>query len=52
METEIIQTRNAYIDDALPRSTDDALNFQATIDAAAPTLRPLLVATASAVAGE
>lgn len=52
VETEIIQTRNAYIDAALPRSTEDALNFQATVDAAAPTLRPLLVATATAIAVE
>lgn len=52
VETEIIETRNAYIDAALPHSTEDALNFQATVDAAAPTLRPLLVATASAIAGE
>lgn len=52
VETEIIQTRDAYIDAALPRSTEDALNFQATVDGAAPTLRPLLVATATALAGE
>lgn len=52
VETEIIETRNAYIDAALPRSTEDALNFQATVDGAAPTLRPMLVATATALAGE
>ena len=52
VETEIIQTRNAYIDAALPRSTEDALSFQATVDGAAPTLRPLLVATATALTGE
>ena len=52
VETEIIETRNAYIDEALPRSTDDALNFEATVEGAAPTLRPLLVATATAAAGE
>jgi hypothetical protein len=52
VETEIIETRNAYIDAALPRSTEDALNFQATVDGAAPTLRPLLVATVTALAGE
>jgi hypothetical protein len=51
VETEIIQTRDAYIEAALPRSTEDALGFQATVDAAAPTLRPLLAATATAVAG-
>jgi hypothetical protein len=52
VETEIVQTRNAYIDAALPRSTEDALNFQATVDGAAPTLRPMLVATATALAEE
>lgn len=52
VETEIIETRNAYIDAALPRSTEDAANFQATLDSAAPTLRPLLAATATALAGK
>ncbi|MGQ9888856.1 MAG: hypothetical protein ACUVSX_10250 [Aggregatilineales bacterium] len=51
VETEIILTRNGYIEAALPRSTDDALNFQATVNAARPTLRPLLIATATALAG-
>jgi hypothetical protein len=50
VETEIILTRNFYIDAALPRSTEDALNFEATIAAARPTLRPLLIATATAAA--
>jgi hypothetical protein len=52
VETEIIQTRDYYIDSVLPRSTEDALNFQATVDASRPTLRPVLIATATAVAGE
>ena len=51
VETSVIETRNAIIDDLLPRSTDDALNFQATVDGAAPTTRPLLMMTATAVAG-
>lgn len=51
VETEIILTRDYYIDSALPRSTEDALNFPATVDAARPTLRPLLIATATAAAG-
>lgn len=51
VETEIILTRDGYIEAALPRSTEDALNFQATADAARPTLRPLLIATATALAG-
>jgi len=52
VETEIIQTRDYYVDSVLPRSTEDALNFQATVDAARPTLRPILIATATAVAGQ
>lgn len=52
VETQIIETRNAYIEDVLPRSTEDALNFEATVQDAAPTLRPLLSATATAVAGQ
>lgn len=52
VETEIIETRNYYIDSVLPRSTEDALNFQATVDAARPTLRPFLIATATAAAGQ
>lgn len=52
VETEIILTRDYFIDQALPRTTEEAANFQATVDAARPTLRPLLVATATAVAGE
>lgn len=50
VETEIVQTRDSYIEAALPRSTEDAANFQATVNAAASTLRPLLVATATAQA--
>ena len=50
VETEIIMTRNFYVDSVLPRSTEDANNFQATVDAARPTLRPILIATATAVA--
>lgn len=52
VETEIILTRDYFVEQALPRSTEDAANFQATVDAARPTLRPVLVATATAVAGE
>ncbi|MBZ0294278.1 MAG: toll/interleukin-1 receptor domain-containing protein [Anaerolineae bacterium] len=52
VETEIILTRDYYVDQALPRSTEDAANFQATVDSARPTLRPVLIATATAVAGE
>lgn len=50
VETEVILTRDGYIDAALPRSTEDAANFEATVRAAAPTLRPILAATATALA--
>lgn len=51
VETEVILTRDGYINNALPRSTEDAANFEATVRAAAPTLRPILAATATALAG-
>jgi hypothetical protein len=50
VETEVILTRDSYINNALPRSTEDAANFQATVRAAAPTLRPILAATATSIA--
>ncbi len=52
VETEIILTRNYFVDQALPHSTEDAQNFQATVDAARPTLRPILIATATAAAAD
>lgn len=52
VETEIILTRNYYVDQVLPRSTEDAANFQATVDGARSTLRPILIATATALAGQ
>ena len=52
IETEVIMTRNAYIDAALPHSTEDAANFEPTVGAVTTALRPLLVATATAKAGE
>lgn len=51
VETEIILTRNYFVDQALPRTTEEALNFPATVEAARPSLVPVLVATATAVAG-
>lgn len=51
VETEIILTRNYFVDQALPRTTEEAANFPATVEAARPTLRPVLIATATAVAG-
>lgn len=50
IETEYIQTRNAIIDGVLPHTTEEATNFQATVDGAASTMRPLLIATATAAA--
>jgi hypothetical protein len=50
VETDVAATRNAYIDAALPRTTDEAASFPATVDAAATALRPLLIATATAAA--
>jgi hypothetical protein len=50
VDANVILTRNAIIDGVLPHSTEDAANFQATFDAAAPTLRPILAATVTAQA--
>jgi hypothetical protein len=50
VETEVAATRSAIIEQALPRSTEDALNFEATLEQAAPSAQPALAATASAIA--
>lgn len=47
----VVATRDAFIESALPRGTDEALAFPATVEAAATALRPLLAATATAQAG-
>ena len=52
VETQVVATRNAFIEEALPRSTADAADFAVTAEVAATALRPLLVATATARAGE
>jgi hypothetical protein len=52
VETQVFETRSAIIEQALPRSTEDAANFPATLDAAAPSAQPALAATATARAGE
>ena len=49
VETKVILTRNYFVDEALPRSTEDAAHFQATYDAAQPSLQPILAATATAI---
>lgn len=51
IETQIILTRNYYIDQSMPHSTEDALNFEATIQAV-PSLSPFIRATATALARE
>jgi len=52
VETEIALTRNYYVDSNLPRSTQEAAEFASTVQAAPTALRPILSATATAVAGE
>jgi hypothetical protein len=51
VETQIILTRNFYIDDALPRTTEQAASFPTTVLDARPSVMPFLIATASAIAG-
>lgn len=52
VETQRVETRNAIINPTLevvlPRSTDDALNFAATVQAMPTRLQPFLAATATA----
>jgi hypothetical protein len=50
VETQIFLTRNWYIDEALPRSTEDAAGFEVTYEAARPSVQPFLGATATAIA--
>ncbi len=47
----VVATRDAFIEEALPRGTDEAADFAVTAEAAATALRPLLIATATARAG-
>lgn len=47
----VVATRDAFIEEALPRGTDEAADFPVTVEAAATALRPLLIATATARAG-
>jgi hypothetical protein len=49
METREYVTRNAFIDQALPRGTEDALEFEATYEHARDALKPYLAATATAI---
>lgn len=50
IETQKAATIIVVIQGNLPRSTEDALNFPATVQAAPTAQRPLLVATATALA--
>ncbi len=51
VETQIILTRNYFIDEALPRSTEDAVNFPATVENIPTKALMELIATATAIAG-
>lgn len=51
VQERVVATRDAFIAQALPRSTAEAEAFPATVEAAATALRPLLSATATARAG-
>jgi hypothetical protein len=50
VETQIYLTRNFFIDEALPKSTEDALAFQPTVEAARETVQPFLILTATGIA--
>lgn len=52
VETEIVMTRNYYVDINLPHSTQEAAEFASTAQAVPTALRPILIATATAVAGK
>ncbi|MEQ8678014.1 MAG: hypothetical protein RLP44_00195 [Aggregatilineales bacterium] len=51
VETQIILTRNYYIDNALPHSTEEAANFQTTFEYMPTTVHVELEMTATAIAG-
>ncbi len=48
VEERVVATRDAFIEQALPRSTEETEAFPVTVEAAATALRPLLSATATA----
>lgn len=50
VETQIFLTRNYFIDNALPRSTEDAVEFPATLERARPSVQPFLALTATGIA--
>ena len=47
----VVATRDAFIEQALPQGTAEAADFAVTAEAAATALRPLLIGTATARAG-
>ncbi|PJF22316.1 MAG: hypothetical protein CUN56_06610 [Phototrophicales bacterium] len=49
VDTQVYLTRNWYIDQALPKSTEDALNFLPTVEEARETVQPYLIATATGI---
>ncbi|MBL8118846.1 MAG: hypothetical protein JNJ78_15045 [Anaerolineae bacterium] len=51
IETEVAATIAVIVDKNLPRSTEEAANFPATVQAVPTSQRPLLIATATARAG-
>jgi hypothetical protein len=50
VETQIFLTRNYFIDRALPRTSEEAANFEATAQKALPTIQPYLIRTATGIA--
>ncbi len=50
VETQIFLTRNYFIDNALPRTTEEAASFSATLERARPSVQPYLALTATAIA--
>jgi hypothetical protein len=51
VETQVILTRNYYIDRYIPRNTDEALNFPATLEGVVggSTVQPYLILTATGI---
>lgn len=50
VETQIYLTRNFFIDEALPFTTQEAVNFVATVERAQPSVQPFLIETATGIA--
>jgi hypothetical protein len=51
VETQIFLTRNYFIDESLPRNTEEALSFELTVEQARETVQPFLILTATGIAG-